>query len=250
MEIIDHEKRTVRPLYFEFSFSDTVLAQLKNLNVVGYFFTRTKRIPTSLFQGFSVGIDDNSGIPMPYVSSGVKVGYIAESFVDENTSDDGDEDSDRKLSENVDKHLRKFSIDETDYHALISLDPMVNPQLHSMLSWNKYVLEEDYNCTLEGSPGRRLYNISSYKKGNRKLDASLVYIEKELPSFYIEEKYFATKAGAAESVREIEFLESRNTDEGCDKLLRGNYCPIIGTNKKLNPSTIYTIKNNVENEEA
>lgn len=250
VEIINHEKRTVRPLYFEFSFSDTVLDQLKNLNVIGYFFTRTKRIPTSLFQGFSVGIDDNSGIPMPYVSSGVKIGYIAESFVDENTSDDGDKDSDRKLSENVDKHLRKFSKYETDYHALISLDPMVNPQLHSMLSWNKYVLEEDYNCTLEGSPGRRLYEISSYEKADRQLNASLVYIEKEIPSFYIEEKYFATKAGAAESVREIEFLESRNTDEICDKLLRGNYCPIIGTNKKLNPSTIYTVKNNIENEEA
>lgn len=250
VEIINHEKRTVRPLYFEFSFSDIVLAQLKNLNVVGYFFTRTKRLPTSLFQGFSVGIDNNSGIPMPYVSSGVKVGYIAESFVDENTTDDGDKDSDRKLSENVDKHLRKFSEHETDYHALISLDPMVNPQLHSMLSWNKYVLEEDYNCTLEGSPGRRLYEITSYEKGNRELNASLVYIEKEIPSFYIEEKYFSTKAGAAESVREIEFLESRNNDKEYDKLLRGNYCPIIGTNKKLNPSTIYTIKNNIENEEA
>lgn len=250
VEIINHEKRTVRPLYFEFSFSDAALTQLKNLNVVGYFFTRTKRIPTSLFQGFSVGIDDNSGIPMPYVSSGVKVGYIAESFVDENTTDKGNGENDRKLSENVDKHLRKFSKDETDYHALISLDPMVNPQLHSMLSWNKYVLEEDYTCTLEGSPGRRLYEISSYEKADRQLNASLVYIEKEIPSFYIEEKYFSTKAGAAESVREIEFLESRNTDENYDKVLRGNYCPIIGTNKKLNPSTIYTIKNNIENEEA
>jgi hypothetical protein len=107
---------------------------LKKLNVVGYFFTRSKRIPTSLFQGFSVGVDDKSGIPMPYIHSGVKIGYIAESFIDENITDKGEGDNDRILSDNVDNHLRKYGKDETDYHALLSLDPMVNPQLHSMLS--------------------------------------------------------------------------------------------------------------------
>lgn len=246
IEIINHIKKTVNPLYFEFIFSESALKQLKKLDVIGYFFTRTKRIPTSLFQGFSIGIDETSGIPMPYVSSGSKVGYIAESFLDENKSKDGSGDNDRKLSDSVDNHLRKYDND-VEYHALLSLDPMVNPQLHSMLSWNDYVLEADYKCSLEGNSGRRLYNITSYEKENLPLfNSSLVYIEKETPSFYIDNKYFSTKSGSAETVREIEFLggadKSKHTE---DRIIRGNYCPIIGTNSKLSPSTIYTVKNNI-----
>jgi hypothetical protein len=82
-------------------------------------------LPISLFQGFSVGIDEESGIPMPFISSGVKTDYIAESFINE---------SDRKLSDNVDKHLRKSTMASITTSALLSLDPIVVPQLHSMLS--------------------------------------------------------------------------------------------------------------------
>jgi hypothetical protein len=125
VEIIDHINHTVNPLYFEFKFPESTLKELKNLGVEGYFFTRTKRLPISLFQGLSVGIDKESGIPMPFISSGVKTDYIAESFVDE---------GDYKLSDNVDKHLRKITIASTTTSALLSLDPIVIPQLHSMLS--------------------------------------------------------------------------------------------------------------------
>jgi hypothetical protein len=89
--------------------------------------------------------------------------------------------------------------------------------------------------------------VTSYEKSNRHLNASLVYIEKETPSFYIDDKYFSTRAGSAELIRDIEFFGgSSNKDAGNDQIIRGNFCPIIGTDKKLNPSTIYTIKNKID----
>lgn len=238
VEIIDHVNHNVNPLYFEFQFPQSTLDELKKLGVEGYFFTRTKRLPISLFQGLSVGIDDESGIPMPFISSGVKTDYIAESFVDETTG---------VLSETVDKHLRSLNTASTTSSALLSLDPMVVPQLHSMLSWNEYNLQEEYECTLEHSSGVRKLNITSYTPiANANINSSLVYIEKDIPSFYINNHYFSTRAGNAESVRELSFLDTRELDGETDKVLRGIYCPIIGCNKYLNPSRIFTVKNKVD----
>lgn len=238
VEIIDHINHTVNPLYFEFKFPESTLKELKNLGVEGYFFTRTKRLPISLFQGLSVGIDKESGIPMPFISSGVKTDYIAESFVDE---------GDYKLSDNVDKHLRKITIASTTTSALLSLDPIVIPQLHSMLSWNEYNLQEEYKCSLENSSQSRKLNITSYESViNTNINSSLVYIEKDIPSFYINNHYFSTRAGNAESVIELSFLENRILSEKTDNLSRGIYCPIVGCNKYLNPSRIFTVKNKVD----
>jgi hypothetical protein len=112
-------------------------------------------------------------------------------------------------------------------------------------------LEEEYSCTLEGKSEMRLYDISSYTPVNNKLVSSLVYIDKEIPSFYIDGKYFSTKAGSAESIREVEFFNgSSNKDSTEVNIIRGNYCPIIGSNKKLNPSSIYTIKTKIENKDS
>lgn len=238
VEIIDHVNHNVNPLYFEFQFPKSTLDELKKLGVEGYFFTRTKRLPISLFQGLSVGIDEESGIPMPFISSGVKTDYIAESFVDEEKY---------TLSEVVDKHLRSVNISSTTTSALLSLDPMVVPQLHSMLSWNEYNLQEEYKCTLEHSSGVRKLNITSYTPTvNTNINSSLVYIEKDIPSFYINNHYFSTRAGNAETVRELSFLGTRELDGKTDKVLRGVYCPIIGCNKYLNPSRIFTVKNKVD----
>ena len=238
VEIIDHVNHNVNPLYFEFQFPQSTLDELKKLGVEGYFFTRTKRLPISLFQGLSVGIDGESGIPMPFISSGVKTNYIAESFVDE---------GEYTLSEVLDKHLRSLDTPSTTTSALLSLDPMVVPQLHSMLSWNEYNLQEEYECTIEHSSGARKLNITSYRPiNNSNINSSLVYIEKDIPSFYINNHYFSTRAGNAESVRELSFLGTRELDGKTDKVLRGVYCPIIGCNKYLNPSRIFTIKNKVD----
>lgn len=238
VDIINHDAKTVNPLYFEFQFSQEAIDELLALGVEGYFFTRTKRIPNSLFQGFSVGIDPYSGIPLPYISTGIKTGYIAESFLS----------NDRVLNSSINEHLR--STDVVNNSALLSLDVMVNPQLQSLLSWNEYTLQKDYECKLESASEERKCDITTYTKPEieNNLSALLVYIEKNIPSFKLDKYYFSTKTGVAESTREFSFFKSRDIDAKAKDLLRGVYCPIIGTNIKLDPSSIYTVKTKINNE--
>jgi hypothetical protein len=136
-QVIDHNKKGVYPLYFEFNIDKNTLNELKKYGVIGYFFVRTKRIPTSLFQGLSMGVDSSSGISMPYVSIGIKNQYVAESFL---TALDGTEDNSDKtrvtsriLEDNINSHIREFT-NEVEYSSILSLDPIINYQLRNILS--------------------------------------------------------------------------------------------------------------------
>ena len=57
-------KGEVKPLYFKIHLDDTIANALKEYGVKGYFIVRQKRIPTSLCQGLSVGIDRYSYTPL------------------------------------------------------------------------------------------------------------------------------------------------------------------------------------------
>ena len=60
--IISNNK--VSPLYFKITLSKDLRNDLREYGVKGYFIVRQKRIPTSLCQGLSVGIDRYSYTPL------------------------------------------------------------------------------------------------------------------------------------------------------------------------------------------
>lgn len=64
IEIIKYSNSEVKPLYYQISIDPEVIEELKKLKVKGLFIVRQKRIPTSLCQGFSVGVDRISYTPM------------------------------------------------------------------------------------------------------------------------------------------------------------------------------------------
>lgn len=255
VEIINHVNKSIYPLYFEFTIDKYTLKELNKLGVQGYFFVRTKRIPTSLFQGLSVGIDESTGLAMPYITTGVKTQYTAEAFINAFNDSDGKTDKEdvtsRILEDNIDKHLRNLNKDLITYSALLSVDPIINTQLQSILSWSKYMLDGDYTCKIESSSNSRLYSINTYELADDKRETSLVFINENIPSFWIEGKYFSTRAGNAESVSEFAFLGSTGlAEKEDDNLIRGIYSPMVGSNILLKPSTIYTVKTNLENEKG
>lgn len=81
-----------RPMYFTFKLSDDIIDKLKAQGIIGYFIVRQKRIPITVCQGFGVGVDSNTYIPMVRK----KDGYHAESFVTGNIYDVADEDEDKR----------------------------------------------------------------------------------------------------------------------------------------------------------
>lgn len=88
-----------RPLYFTFKLNEFVINKLKDQGIIGYFIVRQKRIPITICQGFGIGVDKNTYIPMIQKSGG----YHAESFVTGNLYDVETEDKyNRRLTyENI-----------------------------------------------------------------------------------------------------------------------------------------------------
>ena len=68
---------STRPLYFTFQFDDELITKLRENDIIGYFIVRQKRIPITVCQGYSIGIDKNCYIPMLNYQGK----YFAESFI-------------------------------------------------------------------------------------------------------------------------------------------------------------------------
>jgi hypothetical protein len=104
-------------------------------------------------------------------------------------------------------------------------------------------LDPEYKCSIIPINGRS-YVVSNYQYNHLldRLNSKLVYIDKDIPSFFIENNYFSTRAGSAETVREFSFIGHRNIEDKTDNLARGIYCGMIGCDKKVDDSTLYTVK--------
>ena len=237
IDIIDHVKEEIKPIYFQFDITD-IQDDLAKFNVIGYFFVRTSRIPVNLCQALSLGIEKNSGIPTPYVE-GLTKGYYVETFLDIKSTNK----SEKKLADDSDNNLINLEPSYIKYSGLLSLDAMVSPQLQAMLTLKDYILKETNKVTLHYSQDSRRYNIINYSKGDlENVESKLVYINEDIPSYVVNDKYYSTRAGNAENVLEFSFLKNDNLTDTDAPIVRGVYAPIIGCDKLLKKSSIYTIQ--------
>ena len=121
IDIIYSDK--VLPLYYSIDLSK-ISNILPKYGVKGYFIVRQKRIPTSLCQGLSVGIDSYSYTPL--LKSGNM--WFGESFVTK----------DGKLSTNFQK--RKASVERIECSGLLSLDAATIPTLQSTFDGSNFYI--------------------------------------------------------------------------------------------------------------
>lgn len=137
MSIIDHTYQKVKPLYYKIQLDETIQSELKKLGVKGYFIVRQRRIPITLCQALSVGVDRVSYTPMLFENDKDADGnildagkYIGESFIDKKgvltTGYDG----------------RKITVDYKQSSGLLSVEAMTNPILQSMFDGTNYTLQK------------------------------------------------------------------------------------------------------------
>lgn len=231
----------VHPLGFEFTFDSGLINELRNnkkLNIKGFFFVRQKRIPNILCQGFSIGVDRTSYIPLIY---GVQdeEGYTTESFIDSS------------LGLSTDYSSRLISTANIQSSGLLSVDTMVNYQLQSMFDNSEFIVEKAYETMNSEDKlstslsNKRHYYINTIKESADKkyaTKAKCVYIDTDIPLKYYDSYGFSTRVGSSEDCKDVRFLGSKNYEQNNNKIVRGIYCPFIGTNKVLDPSCIYNIK--------
>lgn len=230
----------VRPLYFQMEITDEIKNALKKYNVKGLFFVRQKRIPTNLGQGFSIGIDRISYTPIIWDSqrNNNHGAYVAESFLTE----------DNILSTNFESHL--IDTQNTQCSGLLCVDAMVNTQLQANFDGSEFILKPQFQAKSNGSSitrNKRHYYVTDTAAVNNvpqhsQVQSTLIYVDSETPAKFINDLGYSTKCGMAEDVSKFSFFSETNKREATNKILRGVYCPFIGTNQNLNKNTLYTIK--------
>ena len=231
LPIQDHTNKTTKPWGFQFSFPPHLLERLRNMGIKGFFFVRQKRIPTILCQGLSIGIDRAGHVPIiPMVTDGETEKYITEGFLDDSGT----------LSTN----FKEKQSQNPSSSALLSVDPCVTPMLQSTFDGSEYCLQKYANCNIAKDQRRfiatnknNFNTISSLIK-----KTNLIYVAEDTPFKYINEQCYSTRAGAAEEVKQISFLDSQDYNANNYNILRGIWCPIIGINSYTDNGGLYNIK--------
>ena len=207
---------------------NSVIKELKKY-IKGFFFVRQKRIPTVIGQGLSIGVDSTSYIPMLYNGKN----YITESFLSK----------DVLLTTLYGQ--REITTDTKQSSGLLCLDACVSPVTQSMLDGSDYVLQKLQDRGNFETISERHFNINfanSSVSEDKYYTAQSIFVNSDVPAKIINDLGFSTRAGSEEDIKSFGFFGGKNYDKSSNKLVRGIYCPFIGTNKNLDDNSIYNIR--------
>ena len=218
----------VKPLYFKIHLNSTITNALREYGVKGYFIVRQKRIPTSLCQGLSVGIDRYSYTPL------LKLGdkWFGETFVT----------SDGILSTNFKDRIGY--VNGISCSGLLSVDANSIPSLKSTFDGSDFYLtsgKEEGTLKVDDKNERHFY-ITEGGNSSRNYITKTIYVNSETPLKHVCGYSYSTKCGTSEDVSQFSFLGNRVNSNTDLKLVRGLYCPYLGTSTILPDNTVYTIK--------
>lgn len=150
-EIIDHNKKEIHPLGVKFTLNMDLIKLLRSdkYKVKGLFFVRQNRIPTILAQGFSIGVDKTSYIPMLFNPEKYQDAneeytngyYFTESFINKS----------RSLTTTYKDRIIRTNQKQSS--GLLCLDASVNKQLQSMFDNSEFVLEKSNSFSIANQSG-------------------------------------------------------------------------------------------------
>ena len=247
IQIFDHEGKNTYPWGFEISFPEGLRERLRSMGVKGFFIVRQKRIPTTLCQGLSVGIDRAGHVPtIPLyetVNGQKQWQYITEGFIDDNGT----------LSTNFKEKKSNYKATS----ALLSIDPCVTPMLQSTFDGSEYTIQEyeprailqtdrifraeaDPDDIASRTPYKKQANESWQTDTFQKLNT--VYVASDVPFKYMANQSFSTRAGAAEEVKQLSFFDQQDYKADYRNLLRGIWCPILGLSGNVRDGWICNVK--------
>ena len=234
LAIYDHKNHLIKPYGFKISMETRLRERLQQLGIKGFFIVRQKRIPTTLCQGLSIGIDRTSHVPiLPIVADegSNKPLYITEGFIDDNGT----------LSTNFKKKSTNFKATS----ALLSIDPCIAPILQSTFDGSEFVFQEFESREIhQDSTNDRIFTAEADTKEISDISNKLgtIYVGSDIPTKYMNNQAFSTRAGAAEEVKQIAFFSEQDYARDNRNLLRGIWCPFLGLSGELKDNYIYNVK--------
>lgn len=207
------------PIGIDFKIDKEALALLKRFTK-GFFFVRQKRIPTTLCQAVTIGLESTSHLPVLPVNNG----YLVERFID----DDG------VLTNDFSRRYKTISSDYVSegYAALCPEFELRQPYFNQLFTGTEFEVSmaksqfrtnrfnnlalHYYNLdyTTNSSVGSETYNITAITDNIKLLKG-----KKEV---------FSSRAGEAEEQWRVSYYEYRNKSKNARNLLRGAWGPFLG----------------------
>lgn len=227
--IVDHGNKRITPMGIRVKLDTELQNMLKENKIKGFFIVRQKRIPITIAQGFSLGVDATSYLPMLYNDNNHT--YFLEGFLSDT----------KTLTTTYSNRIK--TLNSANSSGLLCLDACVNPSLQANFDGTEYSLIRTFDCSNFKQLNRYYYNNNySPVTDSASTTTSLIYVPSDTPLKYMNSLGFSTRAGSAEDVKQFAFLGGRNFSKDNTNLIRGVFCPFLGTGVRLQTNSIYNIR--------
>ena len=250
---IPHQTSLTTIVGIDFQCNSSLIECLKKIGIKGYFIVRQKRIPTTLCQAYTIGLETQSRTPMlPYEEEGK---YIYESFLnkEEETyyyfNDDGRKETDtgNLLSNIFQNHYREAPKGSVYPNAAICPDYDVNsPYLNQLFTGGQFTVTTQYsNEFLNKTSLTRLYEVNATQCNSSPTysNIKIIGVEDNVKLVGIDDILYSARAGEAEEAFRFEYVGTEiKKDHGGANLLRGSYGYYLGLKGYKSAGDLITIK--------
>lgn len=221
----------------QFKVPDEVLNYLKNtLKIKGFFFVRQNRIPTTLCQAYTIGIDKESHTPVLPIANKQ---CITESFLSQIGKDiqNGERPSTKEIiAERILTHnfeSRKVLLDNLQYNAQGAICPdydVNSPYLNSIFNSSELVCRNSEQVILAQQPDNIHFipNTDEYTINGQYRTVKVLGVEDNVKLVAIGNTMFSARAGEAEEAFRYEYIGQKKIKTEASNLLRGSYGPYLG----------------------
>ena len=218
-----------------------VLNYLKNtLKIRGFFFVRQKRIPTTLCQAYTIGIDKQSHTPVLPVNIDGSNTYIAEGFLSKGEqvirkgpfgSKVSSNEGERYLTHDFQKRLITLQNQQVSVQGAICPDYDVNsPYLNTLFSASEMTCRNCKNQKVltQQDTIHFVPDGFEFQKDDSYSSIKVVGVEDNVKLVAINSNMFSARAGEAEEAFRFEYAGTKNVNTKATNLLRGSFGPYLG----------------------
>ncbi len=239
---IKNQDTDARYIYgIQFSFDEReneqgcCLNKLKELEIKGFFFVRQKRLPTTLCEAFTIGVDRESHIPaIPYQEDGKDMQYLVECFLDKDT---------KLLTHDYLTKLQYLSSSDITTAAICPEYDVNSPYLNTLFSGDKFTIEKISKGTLKRDKyNDRHYYIEKEDFFNQSQNVRIIGVEDNVKLVAIDDIFYSARAGEAEEAFRYEYVKIKNISKDAVNLVRGSFGPYLGINNTSYESSLISIK--------
>lgn len=239
-----NENKITNPVIgIKFKIISEAIDYLKNkLKIKGFFFVRQKRIPTTLCQAFTIGIDPESNTPVIPIEGNK---FITESFLTH-----GEEE--RLLTNNFKERVVELSDAIVRKQAAICPDYDINsPYYNSLFTGSDFTI-----CESKIRPNINYFRSDNFDNRNHYIrmgdyaindsesfkNVKIIGVEDNVKLVGIDKYKFSARAGEAEEAFRYEYIESENKITEATNLLRGSFGPYLAIIGYENSGRLIDIK--------